>query len=222
MNKNTADQHALINSLLEDLYSQFEPGLKEVISNYATLKEFQAGQHLMSPGQYIKSTMLIISGLIKLYREDEEGNEFFIYHLGPGDACALSMICAAKQEKSQLLAITVEATTALLIPVELMDSLMQQYRSWYYFVLETYRRRFEELLEVTDSIAFKSMDERLEFYLRNQQKVFNTKELPLSHQQIANDLNSSREVISRLLKKMEQRGLLRLGRNTVFIMQDTL
>jgi CRP/FNR family transcriptional regulator len=125
------------------------------------------------------------------------------------------MICATKQERSQILARAIEPTTALLIPIALMDSLMGKYKTWYYFVLETYRNRFEELLEVVDSIAFKSMDDRLNFYLKNQEKQFKTKELSITHQQIADDLNSSREVISRLLKKMEQAGLLQLGRNTI-------
>jgi CRP/FNR family transcriptional regulator len=204
-----------VETCLDTYFPQFEPALKEELSRHALIREFPAGKQLMSVGQYIKSTLLIVNGLVKLYREDDQGHEFFIYHLAQGDACALSMICAARQEKSELQARTVEPTTALLIPVELMDQLMQRYKSWYYFVLETYRKRFEELLEVTDSIAFKSMDQRLEVYLRNQQKMFKSAELPLSHQQIATDLNSSREVISRLLKKMEQQGMVKLGRNTI-------
>ena len=96
-----------------------------------------------------------------------------------------------------------------------MDDLMTGYKSWYYFVLETYRSRFHELLEVVDNIAFSSMDERLEFYLKNQVKLSKTSDLAITHQQIATDLNSSREVISRLLKKMEQKGMLTMARNTI-------
>jgi len=173
----------------------------------------------MRPGQYFKSTMLIVEGGVKLYREDHDGNEFFIYQLGPGNACALSMICATKKEQSQISARAVEPTRAILVPIALMDELMTGYKSWYYFVLETYRSRFEELLLVVDSIAFRSMDERLEFYLKNQQKLLNNDEIAITHQQIATDLNSSREVVSRLLKKMEQRGMLRLGRNTIKIIK---
>ena len=163
--------------------------------------------------------MLIVEGGVKLYREGQDGNEFFIYQLGPGDACALSMICATKKEQSQISARAVEPTRAILIPIALMDELMTSYKSWYYFVLETYRSRFEELLQVVDGIAFRSMDERLEFYLKNQQKLLQNDEIPITHQQIASDLNSSREVISRLLKKMEQRGMVRLGRNTIKVLR---
>jgi CRP/FNR family transcriptional regulator len=138
-----------------------------------------------------------------------------MYFLEPGNACALSLICAAKNEKSQMLAEVIEETEVILIPLELMDTLMKNHRSWYYFVLDSYRNRFEELLQVIDHIAFKKMDDRLEHYLANQAETLNTQQLQLTHQQIANDLNSSREVISRLLKNMEKSGKLSLLRNAI-------
>ena len=154
-----------------------------------------------------------MKGKVKLYREGEEGGEFFMYYIEPGNACAVTMICATKQETSQVMAMAVEDTLVLLVPISLMDDMMKQYKTWYYFVLDTYRSRYEELLVVIDHIAFKGMDERLYFYLQNQYKKTNTRELKITHNQIASDLNSSREVISRLLKKMEQRGYLVLYRN---------
>jgi CRP/FNR family transcriptional regulator len=104
---------------------------------------------------------------------------------------------------------------AILVPITLMDELMRDHKSWYYFVIETYRSRYEELLSVIDNIAFKSMDERLEVHLKNQHQKLNTRRLTITHQDIARDLTSSREVISRLLKKMEQRGDLVLHRNYI-------
>jgi CRP/FNR family transcriptional regulator len=138
-----------------------------------------------------------------------------MYYLQPGNACALSLICATKQETSQIMAKAIEKTTVLVVPIALMDDLMKTYKTWYYFVLETYRNRFEELLNVIDNIAFKAMDERLEFYLDRQYHDLKTRELVITHSQIANDLNSSREVISRLLKKMEQKKLVALHRNHI-------
>jgi len=212
---NLADQEA-IRQQLEAGFPQFEKALKEEIIQKGTLVQFPAGQELMHPGQYIRSTLLIAEGHVKLYREQEE-SEFFVYQLDPGMACALSMICAAKQEKSNLLAKTVDDVTAIILPITVMDNWMQQYKSWYYFVLDTYRKRFEEILEVVDNIAFKSMDERLEFYLRREVQHSQSNTLDITHQQIASDLNSSREVISRLLKKMEQQGKLSLGRNQILM-----
>ncbi|WP_342088713.1 Crp/Fnr family transcriptional regulator [Dyadobacter sp. OTU695] len=217
MNMHT--EQAAIRQYLETYFSQFEPELIRKLAENSILRDFESEEQLMRPGQYFKSTMLIVEGGVKLYREGQDGNEFFIYQLGPGDACALSMICATKKEQSQISARAVEPARAILIPIALMDELMTSYKSWYYFVLETYRSRFEELLQVVDGIAFRSMDERLEFYLKNQQKLLQNDEIPITHQQIASDLNSSREVISRLLKKMEQRGMVRLGRNTIKVLR---
>lgn len=200
---------------LEESYPFFDPELKEAIASSSTIKSYSAGEQLMRPGQYFQSTMLIAKGRVKLYREGDAGNEFFMYFLEPGNACALSMICAIKNEKSQMLAEVIEDTEVIAIPIEKMDDLMRDHRSWYYFVLETYRNRFEELLLVIDHIAFKKMDERLESYLLNLGSKLTSTELQLTHQQIANDLNSSREVISRLLKNMERSGKLILHRSTI-------
>lgn len=203
------------NDFLERLFPNFEPALKKVLTENAVIRDFQAGDMLMTTGQNMRSTVLIVEGMVKLYREGEEGKEFFMYYLQPGNACALSMICATKQETSQVMATAVEDTKVLMVPIALMDTLMKEYKTWYYFVMETYRMRFEELLVVIDHIAFKGMDERLEFYLDKQYRDLGTRELVITHSEIASDLNSSREVISRLLKKMEQRGDVVLHRNFI-------
>ena len=197
------------------LFPQFEPKLLELIEKNAVFKSFRSGDVIMRTGQYIKSTVLLLEGRIKIYRENEEGGEFLMYYLQPGEACAISMICAVQSEASEITAIAEEDTEVLMIPIQLMDDLMNRYRTWYQFVIRTYRARFDELLTVIDSIAFRNMDERLEFYLKRHVGTTGRNWIELSHQQIAEDLNSSREVISRLLKKMEQRNLLKLHRNKI-------
>jgi CRP/FNR family transcriptional regulator, anaerobic regulatory protein len=159
--------------------------------------------------------MLILDGRVKLYREGDDGEEFFLYYLEKGNACALSMICATKNELSEIKAKAVTPVEALAIPLHHMDGLMRDYRNWYYFVLETYRGRFEELLQVIDQIAFHSMDEKLEFFLKRQFDTFKVKTINITHQEIADDLNSSREVISRLLKKLEARKRISISRNEI-------
>lgn len=196
------------------LFPGFEDDLCNEILEHATVKEFKPGETLMRAGQTIRSTLIIIEGTVKLYREDEEGNEFFIYQLNAGQACSLSLVCAAKHEISEVLAKALTDTVALSIPLEYMDKWMSKYKSWYQFVITSYRDRFEELLKTIDAIAFRNMDERLEFYLKNQVKNFGTN-LKITHQEIANDLNSSREVISRLLKKMEAKKWLIIHRNFI-------
>lgn len=200
---------------LKTIFPQFSPDLLAAIDQEASYQTQEAGSVLMRTGQYIKNTVLVVSGTIKIYREDQDGGEFFMYYLHPGQACALSMICATRNEKSQIMAKVVDEVELITIPLAVMDKWMMQHRSWYEFVIETYRNRFEEVLEVIDSIAFRAMDERLEFYLQRHANSCGCNELKLSHQEIASDLNTSREVISRLLKKMEQRGLLKLHRNNI-------
>ena len=196
------------------MFPMFDRELAEYLTEIAETKTFEEGAVLMKTGQYFRASMLIISGRVKLYREGEDGGEFFMYFLEGGNACALSMICATRNQTSEIMAVADEETEVLMIPIQHMDELMTRHKSWYYFVLETYRNRFEELLVVIDNIAFKNMDERLDWYLKRQEAKMG-KQLPLTHQQIANDLNSSREVISRLLKKREKNQLLVLHRNSI-------
>ena len=199
---------------LQQLLPNLEEGLYGEMVKHGTVLEIKAGETLLKVGQTIRSTMLILEGLVKLYREDNEGKEFFIYHLDAGQACSLSMVCAAKQETSEVLAKALTDATVLAIPLEYMDQWMSKYKSWYQFVITSYRNRFEELLKTIDAIAFTNMDERLEYYLKKQiEKLGNN--LKITHQEIANDLNSSREVISRLLKKMETKGWLTIHRNSI-------
>ncbi len=197
------------------IFPDFDTSLLALIEKEATLKTFQPGEIIMRTGQFIKSTALIVNGRVKIYREGPDGGEFLMYYIGPGQACAVSMICALQARSSEITAVAEEETEILLLPIQLMDQLMKEHKSWYQFVIQTYRSRFDELLAVVDDVAFRNMDERLEFYLKRYQEKTGKQKIELSHQQIAEDLNSSREVISRLLKKMEQRGLVKLNRNMI-------
>ncbi|MBP4138584.1 Crp/Fnr family transcriptional regulator [Flavobacterium geliluteum] len=204
---------------IQKLFPNFSSELISDIEKNASEQDFKAGTILMRTGQYIKNTILVTKGKIKIYREGEDGGEFLMYYLQPGQACAISMICATKSEKSQIMAKVVEDVSVMMIPLNLMDKWMMEHKSWYEFVIETYKNRFEEILEVVDSIAFRSMDERLEFYLKRHSDACGCTEVKLSHQEIATELNTSREVISRLLKKMEQRGLVKLNRNQIELLK---
>jgi len=200
--------------LILQRFPQFEKPLLEEILKHSTIREVEEGDEILRTGQYIRSTVLLLSGLLKVYREDEDDNEFLMYYLEPGSACALSMMCTARNEQSQIMAKAVDASEVILIPSHLSEQWLAKYISWHNFVITSYRQRFEELLQTLDSIAFKGLDERLLFYLKRYVKV-SGKEIRLSHQQIAIELNSSREVISRLLKKLEQTGAITLHRNYI-------
>jgi len=200
---------------LHHLFPSFSHELITYLEAIGQVLVFHEGDMMMRPGQYFKSSLLILDGRVKLYREGDDGQEFFLYYLEKGNACALSMICATKNEASAIKAKAVTEVKALAIPIQYMDELMRDHRSWYYFVLETYRSRFEELLIVIDQVAFHSMDEKLEAYLKRQFEALQSDKIQITHQEIADDLNSSREVISRLLKKMESQKRILVSRNEI-------
>lgn len=202
-----------MNNHLRSAFPSFENGLLESLEHKAELKTFAPGEQLLKTGQYFKSILLVVDGLIKVYREDEDGHEYFMYYLEPGQACALSMINASKPEKSEVMGKVVTETTVIAVPLEYMDQWMHDYKTWYQFVLETYRNRFEELLITLDHTAFRSMDEKLLHYLRREQKIHRSNTLTVNNTEIAQELNSSREVISRLMKKLAERGMIKILRN---------
>lgn len=202
---------------IRTVFADFEPNLVEALIDNSIVKSFDANEAIIRTGQFMPSTVLVLEGRVKVYRDSDDGSEFFLYYLTPGQACAVSMSCAARMESSQLTAIATESTKLIMFPVQTMNEWMKEYRSWYEFVISTYRKRFDEVLNVLDHVAFRGMDERLEFYLKNQWKSCGCSDIPINHQTIAQDLNSSREVISRLLKKMEQRNMLALHRNHIEI-----
>jgi CRP/FNR family transcriptional regulator len=199
------------------LFTQFEPELSKKIQQVGVVRKFKADEFLMKTGQSIRSAVLVTKGIIKVFREDDEGHEIFMYNLHPGEACAISMTCAARQIASQIMAKALIDTEVIAIPAELMDEWGSKYKSWYQFVLETYRSRFEELLDTLDQIAFRNLDERLLWYLKQHQKSLKTNVLKASFTEIAHELNSSREVISRLIKKLAEKGHIKMHKNQIEI-----
>ena len=161
--------------------------MKEIARSGVT-KHLDPEEEALRTGQFLKSNVLVLDGLVKVYREDEEGDEFLMYYLQGGNACALSMMCTAREEQSQVLAKAVTPSEVLLIPAHVSELWLAKYPSWHTFIIASYRARFDELLQTLDSIVFKSLDERLVFYLKRHQKVMG-KEVRLSHQQIAEELS---------------------------------
>ena len=197
----------------------FEEELKKELNSVAKMHNSSAGDIIMDIDQTIDQIPLVIKGSIKILREDEEGNEIFLYYLEPGQACATSITCCLSGQRSTIRAIAEDDTQYLGIPVQYSDEWMLKYKSWKNFVMNTYSERFEELLKAIDQLAFKKMDERLSKYLHDKAELHDSCEINISHQEIAYDLNTSREVISRLLKQLEKIGSIKLGRNRIIILE---
>ena len=201
------------NQTLAELFPDFEPELIEALLLQGEIKTIADDDLLIRTNQNIRSTVLVLEGLLKVYRQDDEGGEYFMYYLGPGNACALSLVCAAKQETSSVMVRAASDSLVLSLPIKLLDEWMHVYKSWYYFVLSTYRSRFEELLSTIDQVAFRNLDERIIFYLRRHQQVSGSNIVSIPFTKIAAELNSSREVISRLMKKLSEKGYIRMHKS---------
>ncbi|HEY6502420.1 MAG TPA: Crp/Fnr family transcriptional regulator [Chitinophagaceae bacterium] len=192
------------------IFPSFESALLESLENEAAVKIFKSGEEIVKTGQYFKSILLVVEGMIKVYREDEEGNEYFMYYLEPGQACSLAMIPSERREKSEVMGKVVNNTTVIAVPPECMDQWMFKYKTWYKFVLDSHREGFEKLLATFDHTAFRSMDAKLIYYLRLAQKIHQSNILLINKAEIAKELNSSREVISRLMKKLAENGMIKV------------
>lgn len=193
----------------------FEKGLIEEISSEGEWVTIETGDELMSEGKYIRSFPIVLEGLIRVCRKDEEGRELLLYYLNPGQVCAMALTCCMGRMQSNISAFAEEDTEIIRIPVECLDRWIVKYSSWKEFVMFAYRSRFDELLTTIDGIAFKKMDDRLIKFFIDRYKATGDTIYTGTHQDIANSLTSSREVISRLLKQLEKSGLLIIGRNKI-------
>ena len=203
--------------LLETFDAQFEPDLIEEIAEVGKLLEVSEGETLMEIGSYVRAIPLLLSGAIKVLREDEEGDELLLYYLEQGETCSVTMACCMGQTKSEIRAITETETKIIMIPVQKMEEWMAKYKGWRNYVFESYHNRLNELLHTVDSIAFKNLDERLVEYLKKKSEVTNDNRIRSTHQEIAYDLHTSRVVVSRLLKKLEKMKKLELHRSHIVI-----
>lgn len=209
-----------IQALKKSLPELSDLKLLEEILSHGQLNTFKEGDILMEPGQYIKTVPIVIEGSIKIIRTDSEGKEIFLYYLDPGDTCAISLTCCSTYKPSEIKAVADEPTTIIAIPVNLHEQWTNDYRQWKEFVSKTYQTRFEELLKSIDEVAFKKMDERLINYLATKARQLEKKQINITHSDIARELGTSREVISRLLKQLENKGLVSLGRNRITLEAD--
>ena len=196
----------------------FEDALLQEINNVGVFKEVPAGFKLIEIGEYVKSMPLLISGVIKILREDNDGDELLLYFLERGDTCAMTLSCCIGQAKSEIRAVAEIDTKLIMIPIQKMEEWTRKYKSWRNFVFESYHHRLMELLETIDNIAFLKMDERLLKYLKDKAKVTNDAIIKNTHQEIAYDLHTSRVVISRLLKTLENKKIIELHRNKIILL----
>ena len=201
---------------LKNLFGKiFEKALLEEITRVGTLREVPADFELMDIGEPIKGVPLMLSGAIKISREDINGDELLLYYLEEGDSCTMTMAWEMGQQKSQIRAVTELPSQLIMVPLNAVEDWSARFPSWRKFIFQSYHKRMEELLVTVDSIAFDQLEKRLWAYLVEKKRVTKMNTLSITHQTIAQEMHSSRVVISRLLKRLEVDQKIRLHRNAI-------
>ncbi len=198
----------------------FEQKLLQEIEEYGKYAQLRAGETLFEAGSLMRVIPIVISGIMKITRIDEDGKELLLYYLTEGDSCALAFTCCMQHMPSEVKATAEEDTEALLLPINIMENWIAKYPTWKSFVMQTIHNRFIEMLKTIDQIAFQNLDERLINYLKEKAKILGSTVLNISHDQIAGELATSRVVISRLLKKLENNNKIILYRSQIKILSD--
>ena len=200
--------------------SVFEPDLLAELETKSMIMQVSGGEVMMNPGQTIRAVPLVISGVFKVSRVNDEGQELLLYYVKEGESCAMTFTCCMMAHNSVIKGSAEEDSVLLCVPVNIMDDWMTKYPTWKRFVMTTILNRFTEVLKSIDEVAFKKMDDRLANYLKEKSKVTGSSLINLSHQQIADELGTNRVVVSRLLKKLEIDKKLLLYRNQIKLLRN--
>ena len=200
------------------LNSIFEPALVKEIQQLGGIRSFKEGDLIMDYGKYIQMMPLIISGTVKVLRMDENGNEILLYYLSSNESCSMAYSCCVEAKKSEVKAIAEDDVELIAIPHTKLDEWLCKYPSWKNYIMRSFNERFLELLKSIETIAFHKLDERLIAYLKEKQRLSGSSIIKTSHYLIADELATSRVVISRLLKQMENDKKIILYRNEIKIL----
>lgn len=213
----TTDKEILREKLAVFYATIFEKELIEEIINVGILRTIHSNEILIDIGDKMTHVPLILSGVVKIIREDDNGDEIALYFLEKGDTCAISFVNCIHRSESMFRGITEKDTEGIFIPVNIIDKWLIKYKSWREYVIDSYHDRLIEMVDSIDSLAFMKLDDRLHKYLTNKVKIMGNNILVITHQEIANDIHTSRVVVSRLLKVLENEGKIKIRRNRIIV-----
>jgi CRP/FNR family transcriptional regulator len=207
-----------LRSKLADYFSEiFEKELIDEIVEIGMYRVLASGETLIDIGDKMTHVPLILKGAVKIIREDKNGDEIALYFLERGDTCAISFVNCINKSKSMFRGIAEKETEGIFVPVSKIDDWLIKYKSWRHFIIDSYHMRLIEMVEAIDSLAFMKLDDRLHKYLVDKVKIMQDNTLIITHQEIAHDINTSRVVVSRLLKILENQGKVIIRRNRIII-----
>jgi CRP/FNR family transcriptional regulator len=203
-----------------NLEATFEPALVTEMYQFGVITNYKEGDVIMDYGKYIRMMPMVLQGTIKVYRMDEDGNEILLYYLSSTESCSMAYSCCVEAKKSEVKAIAEDDVELLAIPHIKLDEWLCKYPSWKNYIMRSFNIRFLELLKSIESIAFHKLDERLISYLKEKQRLTGSSVIKASHYLIADELATSRVVISRLLKQLENDKKIILYRNEIKLMKE--
>lgn len=213
-------QELILKEKLKDYYSEiFEEELLDEIVKVGHLDKIKSGELLVDVGQDMTHIPLIISGVVKIMRREKDGDEIVLYFLERGDTCAISFVNCINKKKSIFKGIVEKDIEAIFLPVEYIDEWLAKYKSWRHFIIDSYHFRLIEMVESIDSLAFLKMNTRILKYLTDKVKINHDVDIEITHQEIANDLNTSRVVITRILKQLHDDGKIYSTRNSIKVLE---
>ena len=191
--------------------------LEEQVQTHSQRKTLPAETVLVQSNTYIRSIPVVLSGSMRVIREDENGHEILLYYIKPGESCIMSFLAGIHEDTSKVKLVVEEDAEVLMLPIAKASEWIKVYPEWADFIFKLYHKRFEDLLEVINAVAFKKLDDRIVTLLKRKANVYGSNQLSITHQQLAEELGTTREVISRLLKQMEKQQLITLSRNKIIL-----
>ncbi len=207
---------------MEDLgqISEFKssPELVEKLYQHSIQKRYEAGSVILNENAHIRSIPIVTKGMMKVIRTEEDGREILLYYIKAGESCIMSFLGGMHNETSKVKAEVEEDAEILFLPMDKVTLFIKEHPQWLDYIFRLYHKRFEELLEIVNAIAFKKVDERLLSLLKKKSELTQSKIIPITHEQLANELGTARVVVSRLLKQLEESGAVQLGRNKITLM----
>ncbi|HXH20172.1 MAG TPA: Crp/Fnr family transcriptional regulator [Chitinophagales bacterium] len=192
--------------------------IRQKLEKLGVIKHFREGDVILAESSFIRSIPIVLKGTLRVMRPDEAGREMLLYYIKPGESCVMSFLGGLNHDTSKVKAVVEDDAEILLVPVEKANELSRTDPRWNEYIFKLYQKRFEELLSMVNSIAFHKLDQRILDSLKKKAALTQSKEISITHQQLADELGTSREVVSRLLKQMENEKLVTLSRNKISLM----
>lgn len=207
---------------MEELYqiSEFKgsPELIEKLDKFSIRKTYKAGKIILQEQSQVMSIPIVVKGTLKVIRTEDDGREILLYYIKAGESCIMSFLGGLHHEPSKVRAEVEEEAEILFVPIDKVALFIKEYPQWLDYIFRLYHKRFEELLDIINAIAFKKVDERLLALLHKKSEITGSKTISITHEQLANELGTARVVVSRLLKQLEDQEVLQLGRNKITLL----